>query len=320
MNKLDTDLRKYLQQNHNQLTWKERIQIAADIILALSRVHNKNAIHRDLHSGNILFRTKFNISDLGFCGPADKPLKSVYGNLPYIAPEVIAGKVTTFKSDIYSIGILMWEISSGQPPFINYEHNYNLAMNIVNGIRPKIVSGTPLEYKNLMKQCWDADPSKRPDIDTLYDEISELNLYYQNKPNELLTKLEEDNNLEIENYTNSSRLFTSKVHQFENFPKPRNATEEEQEAFHSNKSYNFHIPNNIDDFDKLNNQKNSSKIISIFKVGSKKLSKIFKRNSKNDIQETMQQQIKKYHDDIDDDEIHNNPNLHSEEQDELELP
>ncbi|PKC63440.1 kinase-like protein [Rhizophagus irregularis] len=95
MNKLNTDLRKYLQQNHNQLTWKERIQIAAVIIEALLRVHNENAIHRDLHSGNILFHFgsgKFNISDLGFCGPADKPLKSVYGNLPYIAPEVISGK------------------------------------------------------------------------------------------------------------------------------------------------------------------------------------------------------------------------------------
>ncbi|EXX56547.1 hypothetical protein RirG_215260 [Rhizophagus irregularis DAOM 197198w] len=121
----------------------------------------------------------------------------------------------------------MWEISSEQPPFINFEHNYDLAMNIVNGIRPKIVSGTPLEYKNLMKQCWDADPSKRPYIGTLIEEINKLNLYYQNKPNELLTKLEEDNSLEIgdlENYTNSSRLFTSKVHQFENFPEPRNAT------------------------------------------------------------------------------------------------
>ncbi|PKY27016.1 kinase-like protein, partial [Rhizophagus irregularis] len=247
-----------------------------------------------------------------------KPLKSVYGNLPYIAPEVISGKVTTFKSDIYSIGILMWEISSGQPPFINYEHNYDLAMNIVNGIRPKIVSGTPLEYKNLMKQCWDADPSKRPDIGTLWKKIEEVNIFYQNKPNELLTKLEEDNSLEIgdlENYTNSSRLFTSKVHQFENFPEPRNATG----AFHSNKSHNFHIPNNIDDFDKLNNQKNSSKIISIFKVKNyPKYSKGIQKMA--NIQETMQQQIKKYHDDIDDDEIHNNPNLHSEEQDELELP
>ncbi|GBC45032.2 kinase-like domain-containing protein [Rhizophagus irregularis DAOM 181602=DAOM 197198] len=174
-----------------------------------------------------------------------------------------------------------------------------------------------------MIRCWDANPSNRPDIKTLRKRIRELNLDYQNKPNELLTQIEEDNSSEIsglEKYTNSSRCSTSKVHQFENLPEPRNATEEEQEAFHSNKSYNFHIPNNIDDFDKLNNQKNGSKIISIFKVGSKKLSKVFKKNSKNDIQETMQQQIKKYHDNIDDDEIHNNPNLHSEEQDELELP
>jgi serine/threonine protein kinase len=227
MNKLDMNLRKYLQQYHNQLTWKERIQIVADITLALLRIHDENSIHRDLHSGNILFKAKFLVSDLGFCGPVDKPLKSIYGNLPYIAPEVIAGKETTFKSDIYSIAMLMWEISSGQPPFINYEHNYDLAMNIINGIRPKIVSGTPLEYKNLMKQCWDADPLKRPDIETLWDKIHKLNLYYQNNPDELLSQPDENNNLEmnnLENYT-SSRLLTSKVHQFEDFPEPRNATE-----------------------------------------------------------------------------------------------
>ncbi|POG62710.1 kinase-like domain-containing protein [Rhizophagus irregularis DAOM 181602=DAOM 197198] len=150
MNMLDIDLRKYLQQNHNNLTWKERIQIITDIILALRRIHEENAIHRDLHSGNILynFGNAFRISDLGFCGPVDKPLKSIYGNLSYIAPEVIIGKEQNFKSDIYSISMLMWEISSGQPPFNNYEHDYDLAMNIVNGMRPKIVPGTPLEYEN----------------------------------------------------------------------------------------------------------------------------------------------------------------------------
>jgi serine/threonine protein kinase len=229
MNIADADLRKYLQQNHNQLAWKEKIQIAVDIIGALFIIHGENAIHRDLHSGNILFKTRFNVSDLGFCGPADKLLKSIYGNLPYIAPEVIAGKETTFKSDIYSIAMLMWEISSGQSPFFNYEHDYYLATNIINGIRPKIVPGTPLEYKNLMTQCWDADPLKRTDIDTLWVKIRELNLYYQkNKPDELLSQLEKDNNLKIdclENYTSSSKLFTSKVHQFENLPEPRNATE-----------------------------------------------------------------------------------------------
>ncbi|PKC54877.1 kinase-like protein, partial [Rhizophagus irregularis] len=245
---------KYLQQNHNQLTWKERIQIITDIVSALRRIHYENAIHRDLHSGNVLYKNRFLISDLGFCGPADKPLESIYGNLPYVAPEVIVGKEQTFKSDIYSIAILMWEVSSGQPPFINYEHDYNLAMNIVNGIRPKIVSGTLFEYKNLMKQCWDADPSKRPDIITLDDKMREINLFYQ--------------------------------------------------TFHSNKSYDFYIPNNIDDFNKSNS---TSKISTIFKDDYKI--------------ESIQKQIKKLHiNDNDEVEAHNNPNLHSEEQDELELP
>ncbi|GES75089.1 kinase-like domain-containing protein [Rhizophagus clarus] len=55
INKLNMDLRKYLQQYHYKLTWKERIQIAVYIINALERIHNENSIHRDLHSGNILY-------------------------------------------------------------------------------------------------------------------------------------------------------------------------------------------------------------------------------------------------------------------------
>ena len=102
MNKFNIDLRNYLQQNHNQLTWRQRIQIADNIIDALNNIHSENAIHRDLHSGNILYFQELNgwyISDLGFCGPADKPLESIYGNLPYIAPEVISGKEYSFASD-----------------------------------------------------------------------------------------------------------------------------------------------------------------------------------------------------------------------------
>ncbi|RGB30847.1 kinase-like domain-containing protein [Rhizophagus diaphanus] len=310
MNKLDIDLRKYLQQNHTQLTWKERIQIATKIIKALYRIHNENAIHRDLHSGNVLVHFGCtNISDLGFCGPADRPTKSIYGNLPYIAPEVITGQETTFKSDIYSIAMLMWEISSGQPPFINYGHDYNLAMNIVNGIRPKVVPGTPLEYKNLMIQCWDASPLKRPDIKTLLNRIDKLNLFYQTISDEPI-KLEENSRLEINNYI---RLFTSKVHQFENLPEPRNATEEEQQEFHSNKLYDFHIPNHIDDIGKLGNQSNNSSKIT-------NSNKSFKRRLENDFQEIMQQ-MKRNRINIDDEEdINNNPNFHSKEQNEFEHP
>jgi serine/threonine protein kinase len=242
MIKLDTNLREYLKPNQSQLTWKERIKIMVNIAESLEEIHNENAIHRDLHSGNILYNRYSNywlISDLGFCGPADKKLENIYGNLPYIAPEVIVGKRYTKASDIYSIGMLMWEISSGHPPFVNYEDDYDLAMDIVNGMRPKVISGTPSKYKELMEQCWDADPTKRPDVITVLDKISEINkLYYQDVPNntnifrKFLKNFKKTNNLDkvssleiMSFYYASSKLSTSKIYQFDNLPEPRNATE-----------------------------------------------------------------------------------------------
>jgi len=134
------------------------------------------------------------------------------------------------------VGTFIWTTT----PFADYENDYNLAMNIVNGMRPNVISGIPLKYKELMEQCWDADPTKRPDINTIRDKIREINkFYYQYTPNnntnifrEFLKKFKKADNLnkmsslEIMNYyTGSSKLFTSKIYQFDNLPEPRNATE-----------------------------------------------------------------------------------------------
>ncbi|SRR6266498_3395130 len=108
-------------------------------------IHKEDVIHKDLHSGNILYSNGMNqwyISDLGFYGPANKPLGIIYGNLPYIALEVITEKKHTFASDIYSVGILMWEISSGQPPFQNYKRDYHLVQSFIDGLRPNIIPET----------------------------------------------------------------------------------------------------------------------------------------------------------------------------------
>ncbi|CAB4479022.1 unnamed protein product [Rhizophagus irregularis] len=130
-----------------------------------------------------------------------------------------------------------------------------------------------------------------------------MNLYYQSTTDEsfqseIYRNLEQD---KTDSSTNS-RLFTSKIHQFENLPEPKNATE----AFHSNK-YDFNIPNNIDDFNKSSGD-------------SKKLSKVFKKLQIND--EIMQQTKGRPNigDFNDEDETYNNPNFHSEEQNELEIP
>ncbi|CAB5108010.1 unnamed protein product [Rhizophagus irregularis] len=100
---------------------------------------------------------------------------------------------------------------------------------------------------------------------------------------------------------------------------------EELEAFH-NKSYDFSIPANINDFNKPRNQKTVQQTKGPNVISdSEKLPKEFinlQINSNNDEKEVIQQKMKRQNigDIDDDDEMYNNPNLHSEEQDELEIP
>jgi hypothetical protein len=66
--------------------------------------------------------------------------------------------------------MLLWEVR--QPPFINFVYNCELALKIISGMRPKVIPGTPLEYKKLMEQCWNADLTKRSRAHWSNDKIS----------------------------------------------------------------------------------------------------------------------------------------------------
>ncbi|POG62854.1 hypothetical protein GLOIN_2v1691815 [Rhizophagus irregularis DAOM 181602=DAOM 197198] len=174
-----------------------------------------------------------------------------------------------------------------------------------------------------MEKCWDADPLKRPDIRTLSKKIKEIKSYYQNNPNEL-SQLKIKINEKTSYHTSSSEIFSSKIHKFENLPEPKNATEEQQEAFHS-KLYDFNIPTNIDDFGRSSNKNNKRNSI-VIEAGSTRLTGVFKKLRVNSKSVNIQN---KYYEntirqpqtcDIDDDDDYNNPNLHSEEQEELEIP
>jgi serine/threonine protein kinase len=220
MHQMDLDLRTYLIQNHNKLTWRERLKITVDIINALDSIHRENKIHRDLHSGNILYSEYLDlwfISDFGFCGPVNEPFEAVYGSLPYIAPEVIIKKEYDYASDIYSIAMLMWEIAFGQPPFSNYRHDICLSLRIISGVRPKILSYIPLEYKNLMELCWDADPKNRPNINDLWIKLREISASYY--LDEALKRNQESHNLQLQSNIPASRGNTSNIYPFMNFTK-----------------------------------------------------------------------------------------------------
>src|SRR5437762_3372592 len=114
----------------------------------------------------------------------------IFGVIPYLAPEVLSKKPYTMESDIYSFGMIMWELTTGKKPFHDRPHNHILISDILNGERPQITDDTPEFYAELMKRCWDHDPESRPTADEIYDCLVEYNFNTTEEKREILGSAE----------------------------------------------------------------------------------------------------------------------------------
>ncbi|RIB05906.1 kinase-like domain-containing protein [Gigaspora rosea] len=202
-----------------QMNWEEKLNLLQCIAYDLLIIHSQDLIHRDLHSGNILlnsFKSAY-IADLGLSITANIASKSnsdgIYGILPYIAPEILNKHQYTKESDIYSFGIIMWEILYGKPVPFDNNSEFQFQLKICNGLRPHIYENTAMCYADLMKNCWNMDPKKRPTSKEIYDTFSE----WQNNEAILLELSESDKKLQniknedtqIDNETNYRSIFIS---------------------------------------------------------------------------------------------------------------
>ncbi|RIB20707.1 kinase-like domain-containing protein [Gigaspora rosea] len=187
------------------MDWKNKLNLLLCIASDLLIIHSQNLIHRDLHSGNILLNSLKSayIADLGLSLTANiaskSDLDSIYGILPYIAPEVLKKHPYTKESDIYSFGIIMWEIFNGKPVPFEQKSELQFQLQVCNGLRPHIYENTAICYADLMKKCWNMDPKERPTAKEIYDtfvewlnneivllELSESDKKLQNIKNEYL--------------------------------------------------------------------------------------------------------------------------------------
>ncbi|KAF0371507.1 kinase-like protein [Gigaspora margarita] len=169
----DGNLRQYLKKKFKDLQNEDKFRIAKEITRGLAYLHANNIVHRDLHTKNILVdEGKMKIADFGLAREtkteqitSNASTSVAHGMPAFIEPKCInnpkyrRGK----KSDIYSLGVIFWEISSGKPPFESYNRD-QIVVALHGGKREAPVKDTPSFYVKLYQQCWDGDPDKRPDV------------------------------------------------------------------------------------------------------------------------------------------------------------
>ena len=138
------------------------------ICLALKHVHDRKIIHRDLKCQNI-FLTKERIIKLGDFGISRvltstiEKAKTMVGTPYYLSPEIIEGNSYSFKTDIWSLGVILYELCALKPPFGGNNLHF-LALNIVKGKYAPIPNCYSKEMRNLIALLLVNDPNKRPSI------------------------------------------------------------------------------------------------------------------------------------------------------------
>src|SRR6266542_4864381 len=183
-------LKGYVTKNFYNIKWKEKLRILKGIVKGLKHLHDQKIIHRDFHSGNILYENEFDIviSDLGISKSSiDKDDEEIYGVISYMAPEILQGKKYTMASDIYSFGMIMWELITGRMPFWDQNIDEALIIDICKDFRPPIIkNNTPKGYIELMQECWDSDPDKRPTTIDILKKLINTRRVEKENPTEII--------------------------------------------------------------------------------------------------------------------------------------
>ncbi|XP_062300382.1 mitogen-activated protein kinase kinase kinase 11 [Scomber scombrus] len=167
-------------------------------------------IHRDLKSNNILLAQPIEnecmegltlkITDFGLAREWHKTTKmSTAGTYAWMAPEVIKSSTFSKGSDVWSYGVLLWELLTGEAPYKGIDGlavAYGVA---VNKLTLPIPSTCPEPFAQLMSECWDQDPHRRPNFSSILTQLTALEQQVKEEmPQESFHSLQEDWKLEIQ--------------------------------------------------------------------------------------------------------------------------
>lgn len=194
---------------------------------ALKYLHDRNIIHRDLKPGNVLLDefyqphvTDFGMSKIFEYGDSANQSQNG-GTLFYMAPEVIQGEAYDRKADVYSFGILMYEVVTDCKPYSEIMkengkmNEYSLTNKIVNeNLRPKFKGPIKNSIKNLIEQCWSSYPDDRPTFTEIFNKLSKIKIENEEEEDDdenddfLLEDIDKDR---VSDYVSSVTKVTDKI-------------------------------------------------------------------------------------------------------------
>nr|XP_047138954.1 ephrin type-B receptor 1-B-like [Hydra vulgaris] len=169
----------YLQKHELEFSAAQLLGMSRGIASGMKYLSELGYIHRDLAARNILVdkHNTCKISDFGMSRVLTNDIYDTRGGkipIRWTAPEAIQFKKFTTASDVWSFGILLWEIMSyGERPYWDWS-NFEVMDRITSGYRLPPPMHCPKAIHDLMLICWDKDRVKRPKFSTIYNQIEEL--------------------------------------------------------------------------------------------------------------------------------------------------
>lgn len=157
-----------MQRGGHRFDWKEIIKIGKDVSKGLRHAHDRGIIHRDLKPGNLLMAEdgSVKITDFGIAkafGSNQNTGENVLGTMDFMSPEQAKGEPVTVRSDLYSLGTVMFTLLSGKPPFSSNSIEESLR-NLTRVPAPRIgavVPNVPKELDRVIARLMAKKPEKR---------------------------------------------------------------------------------------------------------------------------------------------------------------
>jgi serine/threonine-protein kinase len=157
--------------NEKPVELKRAVKFGIDIATGMAVAHQAGIVHRDLKPANVLIDNSglLKIVDFGVAAAqsqTDTQLTKtgyVIGSPKYMAPEQILGKKVDERADIYSLGVILYELFSGVPPYSRGDHMSVMYQHVQGKARPpiEINKALPVELSNLVMKCMSLDKAKR---------------------------------------------------------------------------------------------------------------------------------------------------------------